>query len=578
MAGNSVVGTGDKSKAVEPIPPSTTTVHPKHQLPTAFTGKRGDLKGFLLKCELYFGFSAGSFKMDHDKALFAVTLLKGPAFDWVEPFTADYLEKVGPDGAIMSNMLQKTKDIFQTWKGFKGEISGVFGDLDEERTAERHLDNLKQRGSATAYTAEFQQHMGKTSWNGDALRYRYYKGLKEFIKDEIARSDKPDDLQDMIELAVKIDDRAYERALEKRGSYSNHSFKKKNRGNYWPQPMELDATFKNSGKPGRTRDPKKERQLKERLCFNCDKPGHLARECRQPKRNQGRKHQSSGRQLNATWTGRRGYNEIAVISNNEFDWDVDNEDLEEYESSSEEDLTPEGEKRLQEFTEGASKLLFKDQIPGVVAIMRKSISKTYALSSVPVPSAPRGYDQKDWVSQVCAMRCRTDYPMAEEPRGGEYTEHEATEWLRLKLNEYHERDQAITDNLEVSEEEGNNQFERRAKEQRQAMNEGSRLDGGHPSPDPEELRKLVDEINEVHDKAMDLDIELEDHNVAEIDHPWHAYIPWTGCYTSECATHYAQKDKHQNFPRNQIPIYYSWPEMEEIIRRRRSTGQLQSKN
>ena len=118
--------------------------------------------------------------------------------------------------------------------------------------------------------------------------------------------------------------------------------------------MELDATFKPNGGPGKPRDPKKERQFKERLCFNCDKPGHLARDCRQPKRNKGRKF---GKQINATWKGRDGYNELAVTSNNEIDWNVDDQDLEEYESSEEEgELTPAGEKRLQEFTESARKL------------------------------------------------------------------------------------------------------------------------------------------------------------------------------------------------------------------------------
>jgi hypothetical protein len=85
--------------------------------------------------------------------------------------------------------------------------------------------------------------------------------------------------------------------------------------------MELDATFK-------TRDGKKERQLREKLCFNCDKPGHMARDCKQPRRNNAHKFKGKGRQLNATWKGRNGYNEIAATTGGQFDWVVTNQDIE----------------------------------------------------------------------------------------------------------------------------------------------------------------------------------------------------------------------------------------------------------
>ncbi|KFY79344.1 hypothetical protein V499_01664 [Pseudogymnoascus sp. VKM F-103] len=59
--------------------------------------------------------------------------------------------------------------------------------------------------------------------------------------------------------------------------------------------MELNATFK----PRRPRDLKKDKQVKERLCFNYNKLGHMAQDCRQPKKgNGGRKF---SKQLNATY-------------------------------------------------------------------------------------------------------------------------------------------------------------------------------------------------------------------------------------------------------------------------------------
>ena len=143
--------------------------------------------------------------------------------------------------------------------------------------------------------------------------------------------------------------------------------------------MELDATFKPSGRP---HNPNKERQLKERLCFNCNKPGHMARECKQPKKgNNGRKF---GRQLNATWQGRGGYNakggQLNATFTNKPDWGINGDSTPEEENSSEEEYEPlereltESQKlRLQEFEEEMRKITFKDNLPEVVDIYRQSM-------------------------------------------------------------------------------------------------------------------------------------------------------------------------------------------------------------
>ena len=171
---------------------------------------------------------------------------------------------------------QGTKDIFISWAGFVKQLRINFGDVDARRNAVRALEALKQKGSAVAYTAEFQQHAPLTNWGEEAICDRYYKGLKDHVKDEISQSNKPDDLKEMIEMAQKIDNRLYECQLEKKGGLSGNHWTQKKRSqqkSYWPQPMELDATFKPSRRPC---NPNKERQFKERLCFNCNKSGHMA--------------------------------------------------------------------------------------------------------------------------------------------------------------------------------------------------------------------------------------------------------------------------------------------------------------
>jgi hypothetical protein len=49
------------------------------------------------------------------------------------------------------------------------------------------------------------------------LKAQFYEGLKDSVKDDLVREKKPDLLIDYIALAVVIDDRQYERRMEKQG-------------------------------------------------------------------------------------------------------------------------------------------------------------------------------------------------------------------------------------------------------------------------------------------------------------------------------------------------------------------------
>ena len=79
MAGDSVVGT--KGKAVELPAHDIKPIDYKVPQPEPFGGDRTKLKGFLVKCKLYFGYNHHKFKNEMDQVLWVVTLLKGPAFD-----------------------------------------------------------------------------------------------------------------------------------------------------------------------------------------------------------------------------------------------------------------------------------------------------------------------------------------------------------------------------------------------------------------------------------------------------------------------------------------------------------------
>ena len=67
------------------------------------------------------------------------------------------------------------------------------------------------------YAAEFQRIAALTEWEDPSLNSMFYWGLKEAIKDEISRLDRPDELQDLINKVISIDGRMHERQMERKG-------------------------------------------------------------------------------------------------------------------------------------------------------------------------------------------------------------------------------------------------------------------------------------------------------------------------------------------------------------------------
>ena len=287
-------------------PPKPLKIH----VPDTYAGERGKLKAFLCQLDLFFGFNADRFPTDKDRVLFATTYMRGPAFEWIEVFLTDFMKN--KDQASLAQ--QETKEIFGFYDKFQEKIKRVFGDVEEKRNAERRLESLVQSTSAAHYASEFQQYAGRVDWNEPALIKEFYKGLKERVKDEIAKDERDTDLQDLINRAIRIDNRQHERKLEKKGEYRTHSSKQDNKVNtkstyYGPMPMELDATRHK----GKLSQKDRDHRMRNKLCLYCGKPGHQAKDCRakrgQQKHAQATQPVKKGRkpkaQLNATgaiWT------------------------------------------------------------------------------------------------------------------------------------------------------------------------------------------------------------------------------------------------------------------------------------
>ena len=105
--------------------------------------------------------------------------------------------------------------MFTNFEMFKIHVRRMFEDIDAERTAVRELINLEQKRAASIYAAHFQKVSFNLSWSNAALAEQFYRGLKNVVKNDIAREEQLTTLQNMIITAIQIDNWIYEWKLEK---------------------------------------------------------------------------------------------------------------------------------------------------------------------------------------------------------------------------------------------------------------------------------------------------------------------------------------------------------------------------
>ena len=216
------------------------------------------------------------------------------ALEWFEP---DLLGNIAPDQRPLW---------MDNWREFRTELSGQFGPHDPVGDAEHQLDNLRMKEThrIVRYFVKFNRLGSQLRGYGEAaLRHKFYTGLPDRIKDEICRTGKPRNLEDLQALAQDIDARYWEckdeiarqtksNPVTSSNTTGNTSNRKATSSGNLSQPSASSSSSSGSKPAGKTpdisnklgRDGKLmseecQRRFDKGLCMFCGVSGHLAKEC-----------------------------------------------------------------------------------------------------------------------------------------------------------------------------------------------------------------------------------------------------------------------------------------------------------
>jgi Retrotransposon gag protein len=249
--------------------------------PEPFSGKSADLSLFLDLLRHVFSSRRAQFRHEKTKVDYAISHLRGKAFDWVRPHLR----------------AEEPPEWMDTFEAFAREISERFEAPNDFEDAADRFCSLSQAGSVAAYAEELQECAAILRCpNAIAVRL-FYRGLKASLKDELISVPKDMPLKDYAKTVIAIDNSLRERAKERA-----HEMRpappalKKNRttqpqaaplapparsaplATRTPAPVSQGSSASHPTRPPLTEEEKNYRRLNH-LCLYCGDPGHVVHDC-----------------------------------------------------------------------------------------------------------------------------------------------------------------------------------------------------------------------------------------------------------------------------------------------------------
>ena len=220
-----------------------------------FSNVQKILKPWLTIITINFRIYPTVFLTEKNKMLFAISYLNGTIFNWVQPRLENLLENDD------KKQKQKAQQMFYKFDNLCIYIKKVFGNQNKNKTIEKQFLILKQTQSTMVYGSRFKTLTYIIKWDDAAFASKFYEKLKNKVKDAMVAMDKPKSLKNMINIAVKIDDRQHDRFIDKK-TWSKPI--PKNKPQFKKDLMEFDVTEKKGFKKN---------------CYVCGKLGYLKRNC-----------------------------------------------------------------------------------------------------------------------------------------------------------------------------------------------------------------------------------------------------------------------------------------------------------
>ncbi len=254
-----------RSPAAPPTPPSSSIPgnhSPQHEprlpAPEMYAGDPNLCRAFLMKCSLFFSLQPLTFATEVSRVALVLTLLSGKAALW--------------GTAVWENC----HPCCSSFRSLSQEMRRVFDCALVGREAARMLADLRQgEQSVSDYSIQFRTLAAECEWNEKAQWDMFLHGLADRIQQEIDVVELPLGLDELVDLALRVDARLQQRDLRGRrkltprypfldtGDTVGHSSV--------DEPMQV-------GRARLSREERDRRRMRG-LCLYCGAAGHFLVSC-----------------------------------------------------------------------------------------------------------------------------------------------------------------------------------------------------------------------------------------------------------------------------------------------------------
>ncbi|KAL0173541.1 hypothetical protein M9458_029509, partial [Cirrhinus mrigala] len=178
--------------------PAAPVASPRLAYPDKFDGSPAKCKGFLLQCSLFVTQQPALYPTEESRIAFVCSLLTGKALDWA---TAVW-DLNRPSFPSFKEFLRRFKEVFDYPEG--GEGAG-----------EQILMLRQGKNTAAEFALTFRTLAAQTGWPDEPLKLHFRKGLSHELQAELACRDEGKSLDELINLAIRIDNLIRSRRIGK---------------------------------------------------------------------------------------------------------------------------------------------------------------------------------------------------------------------------------------------------------------------------------------------------------------------------------------------------------------------------